>query len=121
MMSRMCTIGRQGVPSLLTRIRPVVIAEATKSFNTRSSRRRGDAPYAVAFLIYVGQKFSSASRATSRSTSTLDTPYGVTGFSSAVSSRKPPPAAPYVLQEEENTKRLTPACFASSANRTEAL
>ena len=67
----MCTMGRQGVPSLFTYIRPVVYADATRSFKTISSRRRGDAPYAVAFRREVGLKCSSASFDRSRSTKTF--------------------------------------------------
>src|SRR5271165_3122643 len=113
-------MGRQGVPSLLMRMRPVVKAEATKSLSTMSSRSRGDAPYAVAFLMNVGLKFSSARGLMSRSTSTFDSPYGVTGLSDAFSSRKSSPAAPYVLHEDEKTKRFTPASFASLASFTDA-
>ena len=40
--------GRQGVPSLSTLISPAAVAQATKSFSTRSSRRRSDMPQAVA-------------------------------------------------------------------------
>src|SRR2546428_3945722 len=83
-MSRMWTMGRQGVPSLLIYTLPVVYAHATRSFKTTSSRRRGDAPYAVAFLKEVGLKCASANRAISRSTRTLDAPYAVTGLSGAV-------------------------------------
>ena len=43
-MSRMCTIGRHGVPSLLMYTRPVVYADATRSFNTISRRKRGETP-----------------------------------------------------------------------------
>src|SRR6266481_8471882 len=119
-MSRMCTMGRQGVPSLFTYTRPVVYADATRSFKTISRRSRGDTPYAVAFRREVGLKCSSAIFARSRSTKTLDSPYGVTGLSDAVSSWKSSPAAPYVLHDEENTKRSTPPVLPNTASRTEA-
>ena len=48
-MSRMWTIGRQGVPSLLMLTSPVVCAHATRLLRTTSQRRRGETPYAVAF------------------------------------------------------------------------
>ena len=47
-MSSTSISGRQGVPSLSTVISPVVIAQATKSLSTRSSRSRSDMPQAVA-------------------------------------------------------------------------
>ena len=40
--------GRHGEPSESTVISPRLIAQATKSFSTRSSRRRSDMPQAVA-------------------------------------------------------------------------
>ena len=60
-MSSTCTSGRHGVPSLWMRISPVVKAYPTRLFTTRSARRRGDMPYAVAFRRNTGLKRSSAS------------------------------------------------------------
>ena len=53
-MSSMWTIGRQGVPSLLMWTRPSAYAQATRLFSTRSKRRRGETPYAVALRRNVG-------------------------------------------------------------------
>ena len=68
----MCTIGRQGVPSLLSSTFPEVNAQATRLLSTRSKRRRGETPYAVALRRNVGLKSASASVATSCSTRTLE-------------------------------------------------
>src|SRR6266545_2772174 len=112
-MSSTCTSGRQGVPSLLMRTSPDVNAWPARLFTTMSARRRGETPYAVAFRRKVGLNRSSAIGLTSRSTSTLDSPYGVIGLNAAPSvSIASPPEAPYRLHDEENRNRGTPAALA---------
>ena len=102
LMSRMWTSGRQGVPSLLMKTRPVVTAQPTRLFTTRSPRRRGETPYAVALRMYTGQKSGPASLRRSSSTKTFDRPYAVTGLNAAVSSRTSlGSAAPYTLHDDE--------------------
>ena len=80
MMSRMCTSGRHGEPSLCSSTLPVVTACPTRLLTTMSARRRRDTPYAVALRRYTGENVSSASSLTSCSTRTFDSPYGVTGL-----------------------------------------
>src|SRR5437867_1397465 len=88
----------------------------TRLLTTTSARRRGETPYAVAFLKNVGLKLSSASFATSCSTSTFDRPYAVIGLNAACSSSiVSPPAAPYRLHDEAKRNRGTPAALAASA------
>ena len=76
-MSRRCTSGRHGEPSLWSRTLPVVTACPTRLFTTMSARRRR--PYAVALRKYTGEKLSLASSCSACSTRTLESPYGVTG------------------------------------------
>ena len=59
-MSRACTSGRHGDPSLVIAIRLVVQARPDRLFSTMSKRIRGLAPNAVAFRRKVGEKSSSA-------------------------------------------------------------
>src|SRR5690606_32317154 len=117
-MSSTCTSGRQGEPSLCKRTSPLVYAVPVRLLTTMSARSRGDEPYAVAFSRYVGMKLSSANLARPASTSTLLSPYGVTGLNVAISLTGASPAAPYNEQEEENRYRGTPAAFATSARCT---
>src|SRR5215831_6740094 len=120
-MSSTCTRGRQGVPSLCTETSPVVYAAATRLLTTTSPRSLGEDPYAVALRKKVGLNLLSASFATSCSTRTLDSPYGVIGLNAAVSvSISSVPARPYRLQEEANKYRGTPTFLATLAIRTEA-
>ena len=93
-MSSMCTIGRHGVPSLFRYTLPDVTAQATRLLSTTSKRMRGERPYAVAHRRNVGENELSARGDTSCSVRTFETPYGVTGFSSEVSSTGASPAAP---------------------------
>src|SRR5947207_9454869 len=110
-MSRACTSGRHGVPSLVILILPVVHATPARLFITRSKRIRGDAPNAVALRRNVGEKSSSAMAPTSRSTNVLQTAYSVRG-SVGESSSTVPLATPYTLHDEVYTNRLAPASFA---------
>src|SRR5438132_7043024 len=66
-----------------------------------------------------GEKPSLASAPISRSDATFEMAYAETGLNAAVSSSGASPAAPYVLHDDANTKRLTPAARASSARRTD--
>lgn len=70
-----------------TGITPVVIADATKSFNTKSRRHRELHPHAVANLRQVTTKVSDAISLRAVSKSTFDLAYAVSGSSGAVSSR----------------------------------
>ena len=88
-MSIACTSGRHGEPSLVMAISRVVNASPDRLLSTMSKRMRGEAPNAVALRRNVGEKLSSASRPTSRSTSPLQTPYAVWGLIGDVSSTTP--------------------------------
>jgi len=111
-------IGERIVASVpfLSRIRPVVNAQPTRLFRTTSSRRRGEAPYAVALRSETGEKPESASSTRPSSERTFDSAYGVSGLSGASSSSASSrPEAPYMLHDEEKTNRETPASFAARA------
>ena len=97
-MSRACTSGRHGVPSESTRTSPVETAWPTRLFSTMSARSRGENPNAVALRRNTGEKESSAIAATSSSTRTLLSAYGVSGRSGALSVTRSSPAAPYTEQ-----------------------
>ena len=87
-MSSTCTIGRQGVPSLLISTLPVATACAVKLFSTMSQRSRGDRPYAVALRRITGQKAALAISSRSFSARTFETPYAVTGLNGASSVKR---------------------------------
>ncbi len=88
-MSRPCTRGRHGVPSLVMAISPRVKASPARLLSTMSKRIRGDAPNAVALRRNVGAKSSDAMAPTSRSTSALHFAYAVCGSTGDVSSTIP--------------------------------
>ena len=88
-MSRPCTSGRQGLPSLIMAIFLVVQASPDRLFSTMSNRCRGEAPKAVALRMNVGEKSSSAIAVRSRSTSVLHSAYAVCGLIGEVSSTSP--------------------------------
>ena len=115
--SRTWTNGRHGVPSLDIRISWYRNAVAARSLTTRSKRCRGDAPYAVALRMNVGENVSSASAETSCSTRTLHLAYAVSGSVGSPSLLAASPDAPYTLHDDMCTKRATPAALASSASR----
>src|SRR5215467_649847 len=117
-MSRMCTIGRHGVPSLVIAIFFVVHAKPARLLRTTSKRILGDAPKAVALRRNVGQNSASASAPTSRSTKTLHLAYAVCGRTGESSSTNSASLTPYTLQDDAYTNLRTPACFASRANLT---
>src|SRR5262245_50179825 len=110
--------GLHGVPSLRMVMFFEVTAQATKSFTTRSSRRRSLIPHAVANRRQVTRKLLSASFCRSVSVLTLDIAYAVSGLSGEVSLRGVSSAMPYMLQLEANTKERTPAAFACFASST---
>src|SRR5262245_3031836 len=86
-MSFVLMSGRQGVPSLKIVIFFVASALATKSFKTKSSRKRGLIPQAVEKRKHDTTKFLSASGCKSFSVATFDRAYAVSGFNSDVSTR----------------------------------
>src|SRR5438093_13655483 len=81
---------------------------------------RGEAPYTVPLRRKTGEKLSLASSVSASSASTFERAYSVLGSSGEVSSTTSADDIPYMMQEEENRKRLTPASRASSASRIEA-
>src|SRR5437868_15441984 len=96
----MWTSGRQGEPSEIILISPVVQAIPIRLLSTMSNRIRGLAPNAVAFRRNVGWNVSPAMAPTSRSTRVLHTAYEVSGFTgdSSVTGSEPP--TPYTLHED---------------------
>src|SRR5215207_2726706 len=110
--------GRQGVPSLM--ILPVVWAQPTRLLRTRSTRSRAETPYAVALRIETGAKLGPARSTSASSERTFDSEYTVRGFSGALSSTVSSEEVPYMLQDDENTKRRTPASRDARARETVA-
>src|SRR3989442_6384394 len=92
--SKPCTNGRHGVPSLVILISRVVHARPAKLFSTISNLILGEAPYAVAFRRNVGEKLLSAIFLRSRSTNTLHSAYAGWGFTGDCSSTKSRSATP---------------------------
>src|SRR5215211_2089434 len=74
--------------------------------------------HGVAFLIETGAKSGPASAASASSARTFDSAYAVSGFSGALSSTASSEDAPYMLQDDENTNRRTPASRAARASET---
>src|SRR5262245_23757301 len=102
LMSRTCTTGRHGVPSLLISILPVVKAHATRLLNTISHRNLGLAPNAVEGRMQTTVKSDEPSAFNASSASHLVRAYAVIGFFSLSSSSSSSLLldTPYMLCEE---------------------
>ena len=86
-----------------------------------SKRIRGERPYTVRCA---GRSARSRRRRARRSparASTFDRAYSVCGSSGEVSSTTSADDMPYMMQDDENRNRRTPASRASSASRTDAV
>src|SRR5688500_12673599 len=90
--------GRHGFPSLKISIFLLTMAQATKSFNTRSNLRRVLKPQAVANLKQVTANELPAIFFNSISAFTFDRAYAVRGFTWELSFRGCVSARPYTLQ-----------------------
>ena len=115
LISSTCTNGLHGVPSLSTSTCLFKIADATRSFKTRSSLSFGLEPHAVANLREIMLKSSEDIFFNSFSAQTFDLAYSVIGFSSEFSLGKLLSAIPYMLQLDANINFFTPLFFASTA------